>query len=249
MVADGDGWMGWSAELVSQCERLAQGTPLEAVLRSRYVSWASVIGLFVGGAVYFVRPELLLQTPRGSAAAAAAAAHQQLLEAEAEREQARGAGDAAPPPSAKKSTTARLCFNTTPAQMLAALKTCPAGGGVDQRDANGWTAIMWCAHWGEDEHVFALLESGADTSLTTTQPWFNMAAEYSEGSSALDIARFDVAEYYDSPTMLRIVGMLESAAEGTWSERREGFRRRLGRESSDEDEDEEDDDEPDASDT
>jgi hypothetical protein len=52
---------------------------------------------------------------------------------------------------------------------------------LDQQDANGWTALMWCAHWGEDEHVAALLDAGADDSLRTTQPWFNMALEYPAG--------------------------------------------------------------------
>jgi hypothetical protein len=92
---------------------------------SRYVSWASVIGLLLGGVAYTVSPGVLLQTPRS-----------QTQETEV-----------GPPPIAKTSTTARLCFNTQPAQMLDALKTCPAGGGINQQDANGWTALMWSAHW------------------------------------------------------------------------------------------------------
>ena len=92
------------------------------------MSWASVIGLLVGGAAYVVSPGVLLQTPR---------------------KQTQGTeelGDG-PPPIAKTSTTARLCFTTEPDQMLDALKTCPAGGGIDQQDANGWSALMWSTHW------------------------------------------------------------------------------------------------------
>ena len=159
---------------------------------SRYVSWASVIGLLLGGVAYSVSPGVLLQTPRS-----------QTQETEV-----------GPPPIAKTSTTARLCFNTQPAQMLDELKTCPAGGGINQQDANGWTALMWSAHWsalphsllccrtcvcvcvrarpwamliglryarGEDEHVFALLDAGADDAIVTKRPWYNLAVEYSEG--------------------------------------------------------------------
>ena len=46
--------------------------------------------------------------------------------------------------------------------------------------------------------------------------------------NALAIAKFDAEEYDDSPTMLRIVEMLESAALGEWDEHKEEFRRRLG---------------------
>jgi hypothetical protein len=46
--------------------------------------------------------------------------------------------------------------------------------------------------------------------------------------SALSIAKFDAEEYDDSPTMLRIVEMLESAALGEWGEQQEDFRRRVG---------------------
>ena len=34
---------------------------------------------------------------------------------------------------------------------------------------------------GEDEHVFALLDAGADDAIVTKRPWYNLAAEYSEG--------------------------------------------------------------------
>jgi hypothetical protein len=54
--------------------------------------------------------------------------------------------------------------------------------------------------------------------------------------SALAIAKFDAEEFDDSPTMLRIVEMLESAALGEWDEQKEEFRRRLGATGEDEDE-------------
>lgn len=117
-----------TSEIVNLCKEHLAGTPLEPLLTSRYVSWASVIGMFVGGVAYAVSPGVLLQTPRKPSA------EQQEL------------GDG-PPPVAKTSTTARLCFDTEPQQMLDALRTCPAGGGIDQQDANGWTALMWSAHW------------------------------------------------------------------------------------------------------
>jgi hypothetical protein len=210
-------------DLARLCEQQLAGTPLAPLLASRYVSWASVIGLLVGGVAYAVRPGVLLQTPRGEAAVAAPAA----AAAEQERRQA---GSGGPPPVAKTSTTARLCFNTEPEEMLSALKTCPVGGGIDQQDANGWTALMWSAHWGEDEHVHALLDSGVDDSLVTKRSWFNMACEYSEGMSALAIAKFDVEEYDDSPAMLRIVEMLECAALGEWGDHNNAaaFKKRLG---------------------
>ena len=116
-----------------------------------------------------------------------------------------------------------------------------------------------CAR-GEDEHVFALLAAGADDAIVTKRPWYNLAVEYSEGmvrrnarwcirplsplphrccpygicllQSALAIAKFDVEEYDDSPTMLRIVEMLESAALGEWGERQEDFRRRVATDAS-----------------
>ena len=34
---------------------------------------------------------------------------------------------------------------------------------------------------GEDEHVFALLDAGADDAIVTKRPWYNLAVEYSEG--------------------------------------------------------------------
>jgi ankyrin repeat protein len=89
---------------------------------------------------------------------------------------------------------------------------------LDQQDANGWTALMWCAHWGEDEHVAALLDAGADDSLRTTQPWFNMALEYPAGISALDIAHLDSEEYDSGAISRRIVCMLEAAAIGEWAQ-------------------------------
>lgn len=46
--------------------------------------------------------------------------------------------------------------------------------------------------------------------------------------SALAIAKFDVEEFDDSPAMLRIVEMLESAALGEWDEQKEEFRQLLG---------------------
>jgi hypothetical protein len=106
--------------------------------------------------------------------------------------------------------------------------------------------------------VFALLDAGADDAIVTKRPWYNLAVEYSEGmvrrttqpfygrlpshlhlkrsltqwlcllQSALAIAKFDVAEYDDSPAMLRIAEMLESAALGEWDEQKAEFRRRLG---------------------
>ena len=54
--------------------------------------------------------------------------------------------------------------------------------------------------------------------------------------SALAIAKFDAEEFDDSPTMLRIVEMLESAALGEWDEQKEGYRRQLGATGEDEDE-------------
>ena len=115
----------FGSDVTALCQQYLAGTPLEPLLTSKYVSWASVIGLLVGGVAYSVNPGALLQTPRKPTTDPADA----------------------PPPIAKTSTTARLCFNTDPAQMLDALKTCPAGGGINQQDANGWTALMWSAHW------------------------------------------------------------------------------------------------------
>ena len=79
---------------------------------------------------------------------------------------------------------------------------------------------MWCAHWGEDAHVYALLDAGADDSTRTTAPWFNMAMEYESGLTALDIATLNAEEYDNGPASRRIVRMLESAAIGEW----EGYR-------------------------
>jgi hypothetical protein len=38
-----------------------------------------------------------------------------------------------------------------------------------------------CSPRGEDAHVFALLDKGADDAIVTKRPWFNLAVEYSEG--------------------------------------------------------------------
>eukprot|EP01050_Picozoa_sp_SAG11_P027263 SAG11_NODE_6836_length_1238_cov_1.065847_2_plen_96_part_00 len=75
---------------------------------------------------------------------------------------------------------------------------------------------MWCAHWGEDEHVEALLNAKADSTLVTAkvrqlfpvlltrscidapgsaQPWFNGAVEYEAGMTALEVARRDLEEF------------------------------------------------------
>ena len=87
---------------------------------------------------------------------------------------------------------------------------------LDQQDSNGWTVLMWCAHWGEEDHVALLLDAGADDSLCTTKSWYNMAVEYEAGMTALQIAQRDL-EAHDMLESEVIVQMLESAAIGAWS--------------------------------
>ena len=52
--------------------------------------------------------------------------------------------------------------------MLNHLQTCP--GGVNATDAAGWTCLHWAALDGKGEHVAALLDSGAEAGMVTTQP-------------------------------------------------------------------------------
>lgn len=52
--------------------------------------------------------------------------------------------------------------------MLNHLQTCP--GGVNATDASGWTCLHWAAMAGKEEHVAALLDSGAEASMLTTRP-------------------------------------------------------------------------------
>ncbi len=51
--------------------------------------------------------------------------------------------------------------------MLNHLQSCP--GGVNATDAAGWTCLHWAAMDGKEEHVAALLDSGAEASTLTTR--------------------------------------------------------------------------------
>ena len=47
-----------------------------------------------------------------------------------------------------RSSVARLCFNTEPQELIERLQGPPGHPPLlNQQDANGWTALMWCAHW------------------------------------------------------------------------------------------------------
>ena len=52
--------------------------------------------------------------------------------------------------------------------MLNHLQTC--SGGVNAVDAAGWSCLHWASLEGKEEHVAALLDSGAEATLTTTLP-------------------------------------------------------------------------------
>eukprot|EP01052_Picozoa_sp_SAG31_P051438 SAG31_NODE_12213_length_958_cov_1.288708_1_plen_171_part_10 len=154
-----------------------------------------------GGLVFAVRPRWLLRQPDENP--------------DHERHEGGLAKDGKPPPPSLQSSIARLCFNTEAETVVAKLSVHGALS-LNAVDDNGWTALMWTAHWGEDEHVRALLDAGADTSLRTTKDWFNGALNYSPGMTALEIARTDLEQFDGGPEMENIVDMLETAAIGEW---------------------------------
>ena len=120
---------------------------------------------------------------------------------------------------AVNATHTRSIVNQDARAMLNHLQTCP--GGVNAIDAAGWSCLHWAALDGKEEHVAALLDSGAEVSLVTAQPIAdeNVSSGVREaGTTAATLARFP-SEGGKGHT--RVVKLLSAAERGAFRLRRE----------------------------
>jgi hypothetical protein len=114
-----------------------------------------------------------------------------------------------------------LVLNCTPLGLVDRLRREPAG--VDATDEWGWTCLHKASIYGKGDHVIALLDAGASSSLRTRH---DPSQIYMRNASALELARFVQEEEWGERGP--IISMLESALAGGWvATRSDEERRRL----------------------
>ena len=83
----------------------------------------------------------------------------------------------------------------------AALELIAAGGDVNERSADGSTALLWAAHRGDLELVTALLARGADPTLANDYGATPISAAAVEADARLIAALLDAGADVDSPNV------------------------------------------------
>ena len=145
----------------------------------------------------------------------------------------RGSAKPSESPVRAPSTTGALAVSSIPTKgivqqdaraMLNHLQTC--SGGVNAVDAAGWSCLHWASLEGKEEHVAALLDSGAEATLTTTLPVDDErlpSGVRDAGTTASTLARFPGGEGGSGKAKShpRIVKLLSAAERGAFRLRRE----------------------------
>lgn len=123
-----------------------------------------------------------------------------------------------PAAAGRADSRVRKVVRGDPGDMVVDLRQEP--GGINSRDACGWTALHWAALESKREHVAALLDSGADATIASTKVVFHNQngnnGDRSGGTLAEDLSRYPHASRRADPTVLK---MLVAAGKGAWQSR------------------------------